>query len=1009
MPVARHRHCEHGRSLAGPSTPARWRRALVWLLGLLVAHAAPIWSAEHTATPYVTPLPPGSALVECEDFADSQWHRYEDAQASAGAKILANDPACVAGGSIDLPPGARYAVWVRSNDNGHYPGRYHYRLTIDDTPRQMADVEPLGHQWIWEQWGQIGPGAHTLRLDSADHFPATADCMLFVPVGADYRPSGRPLVRASIATDRELTRRGGRFVLSFTPTGPIPDQSLHCALRRGTLPVWTDEIDLPTASDEWPVDRPTSVTVSVPPLPMVSPGQYSFSAELSGCEYTGHQEGDYVLATATLGPWEPKKPCVAQVRPFRSTPTLFINDKPVFGFMFLGTGTGRYNEFAATGAHLYSVSCGIGNNSRDGFDPTHVDAAFAGVLKEDPDAFILPRIGVSAPAWWLEDNPAEAVVYDDGGLGPQSMASATWLRDVGQHLTAFVNHVRSSPYADRVIGFHICSGVSAEWQAWGMWSDRMGDFSLPMRRAFAQWLKNKYRTSEALADAWGADGVVDIEAPDGVPIPSREERQIALPVLLDPGKNRRLIDFYEFYPAVTAAAIKHFAGIIKQASQRQALVGVFYGYAPQYGPKAVESQHLALASVLACPDVDFLCSPAMYSDRQPGGTTNFMSLTDSVQLHGKYWFDEADIRTHLQENEVGRCKNMRETLGVLKREYGAVRAHGVGMWWFEMSDGWFSHPRIHDLFSSMRSHGRQALRQPPPPAFRPQIGVFLHEKSAFRHAPGAGSMFHHALTTQIASLRRVGAPVALHLLSDLAAAPDYKLNILLNANDLTADERTLIDARLKRDGKTVLFVYAAGLGRVDATGAVTEDPANMQRLTGLRISMSRRPGSARAHLAIASDLCADPVLIDAYGGKHGAFGPQGDIAPRFFLQQDAIEVIAHDSEGHVVTALKQMDGWTAVYSATPGIPPGILHNLARRAGAHMFTDAGSALYAGRGTLTVHARQDGDVLISFPAAYDVRGLFEGQAWQSVERISVPMRAADTIVLGVSLPAGGTQTK
>jgi len=94
-------------------------------------------------------------------------------------------------------------------------------------------------------------------------------------------------------------------------------------------------------------------------------------------------------------------------------------------------------------------------------------------------------------------------VYDDGSLGPQSMASERWLEQVSADLTAYVRHTRTSPYADRVIGYHICSGESAEWQAWGMWSPRRGDFSRPMREAFRQWLKARYVTDAELRRAWG--------------------------------------------------------------------------------------------------------------------------------------------------------------------------------------------------------------------------------------------------------------------------------------------------------------------------------------------------------------------------------------------------------------------------------------------------------------------------------------------------------------------------
>jgi len=950
--------------------------------------------------PYVTPLPEGSALVECESLPRSAWHRYDDPEASGGAKLVANQPDWVAEGEVELPPGS-YVLWVRSGDSGSYPGHYQYDLTVDATTRTMATVEPMGRSWVWERWGEVAAGRHTVRLDRADSFASRADCLLFTPDRA-YRPSGRPLVEVSATVPDPLPRTGARCELVFTPREPLSDQKLFCSLRRGAAPVWRSEVELPVAASRWEPGGPERVAVSAPALRFVAPGKYGLYAELSGCEYAGHEEGDYQVAKVRLGPWQPVEPCVARVREWRAAPTVFVNGKPLFAVAFLGTSTGLYHEFAEAGCHLYSVSCSIGNGGPEGFDPTDVDAAFRDVLAQDPEALILPRVGVTAPQWWLEAHPDQRVVFDDGSPGPQSMASERWLDDVGAQLAAFMRHVRSSPYADRVIGVHFCSGVSAEWQAWGLWSERRGDFSRPMRRAFAGWLKGKYGSTPALRGAWRDETAPDLDSAEGVPVPSREEREAAGPVLLSPTESQRLIDFYEFYPTVTARAILHFARVVKRASEGQMLAGVFYGYAPQYGPLAPESQHLALATVLASPDVDFLCSPAMYSERQPGGTTNFMSLTDTVQLHGKFWFDEADIRTHLQDDKVGRCATMEETLGVLKREYGAVRAHGVGMWWFDMASGWFSAPEIRALFADMDRHGSAALRGDPGPRFAPEIAVFLDEKSAFRQRLGGGQFWHFGITMQIAGLRRVGAPVACHLLSDLGSAPDYKVNLLLNATDLTPAQRRLINTRLKRDGKTVVFAYAPGFGQVDERGMVSEDLRGVTDLTGCRVSLARSPGPMPATLAADDDLCRNPVLIPAYGGEEGSFGPRGDFAPRFFIEDDKARVLARYPDGRVALALKAMDGWTSVYSAVPGLPPGVLHNLAEGAGVHLFTEAGDALYAGRGIIAVHAREAGEKTVYLPGVLDVRELLGAREWPAARELRLQLGEKETVVLAVANP-------
>jgi len=424
----------------------------------------PACLAEDIVAP---PLPEGSVLVECESLPRSTWHRYEDTEASGGAKILANNAAWVAEGEVELP-GKSHAVWVRSADNGAYPGHYHYDLTLRGVTKTMATVEPLGRGWVWERWGDISGGRHTIRLHNADSFPAAADCLLFTP-DLGYRPSGRPLVEVSAEVESPLAREKGQCQLTFTPGQPLDEQTLYCALRHDGGNVWSAEVPLSVPASAWQPGRARRVTVAFPSFRFIAPGDYWLVAELSGCEFVGHGEGDYRVARVTLGPWETAEPCVAEIRDWRATPTLFLNGQPTFAFTFLGVSTARYHEFAEAGGHLYSVGASIGTSKDGEIDSAGADAPYRRVLEEDPAALILPRLDVTAPAWWLEAHPGERVVYDDGSVGPQSMASEQWLEDVGEHLATYVRHVRNSPYADRVIGFHLCSGSSAEWQAWGLW------------------------------------------------------------------------------------------------------------------------------------------------------------------------------------------------------------------------------------------------------------------------------------------------------------------------------------------------------------------------------------------------------------------------------------------------------------------------------------------------------------------------------------------------------------
>ena len=159
----------------------------------------------------------------------------------------------------------------------------------------------------------------------------------------------------------------------------------------------------------------------------------------------------------------------------------------------------------------------------------------------------------------------------------------------------------------------------------------------------------------------------------------------------DPAKEQDVIDFYLYNSDLVAETINTFAAAVKQFTHREKLVGVFYGYILQLcgEQRQQNAGHLALGKVLASPDIDFLTSPTSYAYRQVGGegTCHYMSLLDSVKLHGKIWFNEDDIRTSLTEvpwdnganqtrSQRISCSRKRNWLTPLPR----VRPTGGSMW-----------------------------------------------------------------------------------------------------------------------------------------------------------------------------------------------------------------------------------------------------------------------------------------------------------------------------------------
>jgi hypothetical protein len=282
------------------------------------------------------------------------------------------------------------------------------------------------------------------------------------------------------------------------------------------------------------------------------------------------------------------------------------------------------------------------------------------------------------------------------------------------------------------------------------------------------------------------------------------------------------MDFYDFYWRGTAKAITELAAAAKRGGGQDWLVGVFYGYLPQYGGKMQESQHLGIETVLESPDIDFLCSPAMYSDRGPGGASNFMSFTESIKRRGKLWWHEADNRTHRSIGDpfgkVAPAQNLFESVNVLEREFAHCLTEAAGLWWFDMGGGWYDEPELMERVAATRA----LAEEDPERLWKPdvEIGLFIDAKSSYRMPPE--SPYLHGMTQLVAAMPRLGAPYRTYLLSDLPEAPAYRALLLPNAFDLTDHERAAIEQRVDQ-GATVVCWGPAGAGRFEA-GRVTPAP-----------------------------------------------------------------------------------------------------------------------------------------------------------------------------------------
>ena len=679
----------------------------------------------------------------------------------------------------------------------------------------------------------------------------------------------------------------------------------------------------------------------------------------------------------------------ANIERLGGVPTLFVNDRPssMMTYMTYNPTPKYFRQFAEAGVHLYSFSTtcsgatyGIGDTTETApgqYNYSQLDERLRMVAEADPQARIFPRVYLTSPDWWDEQNPEELVVAQDEdgtlrvhiegdtGRPPErgkrcpSWASDKWREHTAETLRALIRHIESGPYAANVIGYHLASGVTEEWMMWGGNHGVWVDYSKPNQEKFRAWLRSKYENDVArLRGAWKRSDV-DFGTAE---IPSRAEREATSFLgLRDPSKEQAVIDFYNYNSDLVAETMAYFARVVKDETRRRALVGVFYGYVMQLSgsgdSRLQNAGHLALTEAWDCPDIDFFTSPSHYSFREldPGYST-FMSLTDSIKLHGKLWFDENDYRTFLTPGPLpqwGKRETFEESVALQSREMGNVFSQGCGAWWFDMGGGWYDDPRMMGAIERMNRIGEQAIELDRSPV--DEIAVVVDPRSLCAVKPGYALM-GPLFVEQLQELGHLGAPFGLYHLDDLPRLGRHRLIIFLNLVAPTDEQREMIHRYLRNSRKTALWIWAPGL--------VTErgiDRKAMQELTGV-------------HLHAAKE---EAPLVVRVGER--VYGTQRESGPVCWADDDdgnVLGTLEHNQRPGLVR--KQVGGHTAVCSSAPCLPSWLLRDLARAAGVHLYLDEDAIVYANKSLLSVTAIRSGDHVIRLPHPATLEDLYTSKS-------------------------------
>jgi len=559
------------------------------------------------------------------------------------------------------------------------------------------------------------------------------------------------------------------------------------------------------------------------------------------------------------------------------------------------------------------------------------------IIAVNPKVLLVPRVGADAPDWWLERHPQSRMVYDgDKEVRHSCVSDRAYRADVCAHLEKLCRHLTET-FPDNFAGVHPCGQNTGEWFYQDSWLQPLSGYDADTKAAFREGL------------AAQGDPDADVAEP-----PTADERRAhPFGLLRDPAKERQLIEFARFQQQEMADHVLAMAEACRKGTDGEKLVVFFYGYLFEFAPLqtgAPTCGHYALSSVLKSRDIDILCSPISYTDREWLGTAPSMTAAESVRRAGILWLNEDDSRTFLdprpQEHvQEGGLVDLEQTQQVMLRNTAQAALRGFGTWWMDLpAQGWFNDARIWDQMVRLRPVDAAMLMRARP--FTPDIAAVLDEDSMCHLTGGSAIAARPLIYEARASLGRSGAPYGQYLLNDvLAGNVPAHLRFMLAAWALTPEERAALEAERAAD-VTRVWCYAPGYIYPDRL-----DVAGIKEVTGF----DARP-------VVLETAMVTPTAEGRRLGLTDPWGVEEAIRPLFAVQAAPDEILATYADGSAAVALRKSARGTDVFLGVPQLTPELVHALARQAGVHLFTETGAAVWAADGYLSIQAHVAGPLEI-----------------------------------------------
>jgi hypothetical protein len=685
----------------------------------------------------------------------------------------------------------------------------------------------------------------------------------------------------------------------------------------------------------------------------------------------------------------------------------------------------RYGSFGRAGIKLQMLSVLLGGSQtkspfcnifpeKGKYNFQAADEAFKRLLMAAPDAYIILNFTCLPYKNWGDDTPGEAyqnikgeravsknLTYEDywsnekkeGEYWMPSYYSKSWREEVGKCISEYIRHLRTTPYFKTVAGFYIMGGMDYQFML------RRPDYSPAAKSAFTEWIRKKYNNSDKELRAAWADSSVSFDSFDLPELKfDRDSEKKFSPTFLDPAKDRKTADFRLHRIEGVMETLDYFGKTVEDAMGKFVL-----------GFVSAPNNYSSYVSYVSRSKYIQAVSPQpWYPLRRAGYVREMMTMfPDSMSLHGRFVVDELDLRTYsitcysmpsdLSDLYVGFAWDKNEFKTINRKHAGYQIARNMGFWYYDMDGSYFNTPELLDEIKFTNNVACEIEKELD--NFRPDVAVFSDAESETWNRKWyilthAGAPARYLMTS--------GVPYDNYLINDLFENKEllnYKVYIFLNSCYMTEKQRKFIDDNLKKDNKIIVWLYGDGFLTPEGLSS-----AAMKNLTGFNTVYQPEPRAESCVTVKSGDRLASgllPVigLADSFRQACNYIDKEGSswYNSRFYIDdKDAVILAKYQDDGKDAIGVKRFANWTSVYSGpAAALSDRLLSNIAKEAGAYIFSEPGLSSYIKGNFASIHAIKGGSYSLKFPCKGRIIDLNSGDTVaDGTDTMSISIDAGET---------------